>query len=705
LYWHWDEPAELLRCQGYWHADVPGVGSFVQATLNRATEAPKWVEGMARNTADGLVRSVWLSGAPLWFPDITLRADFRRGPLAAKADLHCAFGFPILAGERPLAVMEFFSRDIKQPDQALLRVVQAIGRQLGLFVQRKYAEDAQRLSEERYRDMFQSSPLPMWVWDAQTLEIITVNQAAVEHYGYSKEQFERMTIRSLWVPGEEARCEQNIREGAKKQLIRAQVNHVTEDKRVIAVEITARAFKLGARPVWLTLLNDVTERRRVEEQLRHLAHYDTLTNLPNRVLFYDRLKHALAQAKRNRWTTGVMFMDVDRFKNVNDTLGHAVGDQLLRLASERLVSSVRASDTVGRLGGDEFGIVLANLVEPEDASRVAQKIIENFQRPFKLEGAEVYVTPSIGITLYPKDGTEQDELIKNADAAMYRAKDAGRNNYQYYSPEMSARGRALLNLEANLRRALENDEFLLHYQPKATVVDGKVTGVEALLRWQQPGKGLVSPAEFIPVLEETGLIVPAGEWVLGSVCRQINAWLRAGLKPVPVAVNLSARQFLQPALGASILRILQEHQVDPTLIELEITETSLMSDPQEAARTLEYLKSIGVALSIDDFGTGYSSLSYLKRFALDALKIDRSFVRDITADANDAAITLAVISMAHSLGLKVVAEGVETREQLAFLARHGCDLIQGYLLARPLPAEQCVRFFDGQAQLRAAEPD
>lgn len=703
MHWSWDQSTELLRCADFWHTDCEQVEAFVAASRSTVNEAPAWVGKAPGTTTSGLVRNVWLSGAPVWFADVARRPGFRRGQIAAEANLHCAFGFPVLAGERPLGVMEFYSRAIREPDEALLRVVQAIGQQLGQFIQRKLAEDAQHTSEERYRDMFDSSPLPMWVWDDETLNILTVNQAAIDHYGYSRDEFQRMNLRDLWVLGETASRERNIRDRLSSQTMYLQSVHVTKDRRTIAVEVNARAFKLGARAVWLTLLNDVTERLRVEEKLLHLAHYDTLTDLPNRVLFYDRLKQALAQAKRNAWITGVMFMDLDRFKNINDTLGHAVGDQLLRQVSERLLRSVRSADTVGRLGGDEFGIVLANLCDATAAGHVAKKIIALFDLPFRLEGAEIYVTPSVGITLYPQDGTEQDALIKYADAAMYHAKKSGRNTYKYYSPKLNARGLALLNLEGSLRRALENDEFLLHYQPKATLATGAITGLEALVRWQRPAHGLVSPAEFIPVLEETGLIVQVGEWVLNAVCAQINAWRHAGLKPVPVAVNLSARQFLQPNLGTDIRRILATHQVDPALIELEITESSLMSDPQEATRTLEYLKQLGVAISVDDFGTGYSSLSYLKRFPLDALKIDRSFVRDITTDANDAAITLAVISMAHSLGLTVVAEGVETQEQLAFLALHDCDQIQGYYLAKPLPAEECARVIAGDRRLRSVE--
>jgi len=431
------------------------------------------------------------------------------------------------------------------------------------------------------------------------------------------------------------------------------------------------------------------QRKQAEEQLRHLAHNDVLTGLPNRVLFYDRLKQALAQAKRNRWTVGVMFIDIDRFKNVNDTLGHSVGDQLLQQVAERLVQAVRGDDTVGRLGGDEFALVLTGLATgAHDASLIAQKLMAAFKEPFALEGRSLYVTASIGVTLYPDDSTDQDTLIRNADTAMYRAKEIGRNSYQFYTREMNARALEMLSMEHALRGALARNEFLVYYQPIASVTGGEVTGVEALLRWQHPERGLVSPAEFLPLLEETGLVVPAGSWVLDTVCAQIARWREAGLAPVPVAVNLSARQFRAKSFEQEVRRMLDAHGVAPELIDLEITESSLMADLEEAARTLEFFKSLGVRLSIDDFGTGYSSLTYLKRFPFDALKIDRCFVHDIPRDADDMTITRAVISMAQSLGLKVIAEGVETAEQLAFLAEHGCDQVQGFYLARPMPADE-----------------
>jgi len=780
---------------------------------------PEDSENWVRQGVEGsmvLLHRAWRHGEPTWVADIEQHATFRRRASSRKFGLHSAFAFPILAGGRVIGIMEFFGRESRQPDGMLLQVVRSIGSQIGQFMQRKEAERALRASEERYRDVFDASPLPMWIWDDATLNIVAVNLAAIAHYGYSRDEFLGMNVRDLWAPGEVTQYERNIRNRSQQQTLHLQRRHRTKDGRIIHTEVTARLFSLGGQPVWLTVVNDVsermhaeaalreseeqfrqlagnipqvfwitdtfnrqtlyvspaaetmlgrplrdilsdrrsliravhkedrarvhaarktametgydetyrivrqdnsirwvhdrafpvrdgegrvyriagiaedvTDRKHAEERLEHLAHYDTLTNLPNRALFYERLKQTLAQARRNRWTMGVMFIDADRFKNVNDTLGHAVGDKLLQEIAGRLTRSVRSDDTVGRLGGDEFAIVLSTLASAQDATLVAQKIMAAFREPFRLEVSDVYVTASVGITLYPNDSTDQDVLIKNADTAMYRAKEIGRDNYQFYTPEMNTRAIEHLGMENSLRRALERDEFLLHYQPKVSVMDGDITGVEALLRWRHPERGLVSPADFIPLLEESGLIIQVGEWVLKTVCLQIKAWARAGIRPVPVSVNLSARQFAANDLGQTIRRILEEHQVDSALIELEITESALMENTGEAVRTLEYLDRLGVSLAIDDFGTGYSSLGYLKRFPLTALKIDRSFVRDVTTDGDDATITRAVISMAHSLGLKVIAEGVETRAQLEFLAEYGCDEVQGYYFAKPMPAEEC----------------
>jgi diguanylate cyclase (GGDEF)-like protein/PAS domain S-box-containing protein len=432
------------------------------------------------------------------------------------------------------------------------------------------------------------------------------------------------------------------------------------------------------------------QRKQAEDKLSFLARFDTVTDLPNRYLFTDRLGQMLAQAQRNDWSAGVLFVDLDRFKAINDTYGHAAGDELLRQAAARMQACVRSSDTVGRLSGDEFAVMLSSLAKADDAGTVAQKIVEELAAPFSLNGHQAYISASIGIALYPSDGREPDALLKNADTAMYRAKSQGRNGYQFYLPQMNERLIRRQQLETQLRGALDRNEFLLHYQPKVSLATGVITGFEALLRWQN-GETLVAPAEFITVLEETGLVVAVGEWALDSVCMQLKRWEQDGIALRPVAINLSARQFQVRNLADTVGQVLRRHDVNPALLKLELTESLLMSDAQESVETLHQLKHLGVQLSVDDFGTGYSSLAYLKRFPLDELKIDREFIRDAVSDPDDAAITVTIINLAHSLKLKVVAEGVETEGQLNFLRFHGCDEIQGFHFAQPLPADACAR--------------
>jgi diguanylate cyclase (GGDEF)-like protein len=488
----------------------------------------------------------------------------------------------------------------------------------------------------------------------------------------------------------------------EKQLVRKDGSHVW----VSLASSLVRASD-GSPRYFIAVIQDISESKRAaeelkvrEEQYRRLAQYDSLTGLPNRALLYDRLEHGITQARRHRSLLAVLFIDIDRFKYVNDTFGHSAGDDLLKQVAERFSGCVRGEDTVGRLSGDEFAIVLGRIGAARDGATVATKVVESLNRPFQLQGVDLFVTASIGITVFPSDGTDRDALIRNADVAMYRAKERGRNNYQFYTPEMNNRTREMLDMQNALRAALDRDELVLHYQPKIDIATGRVSGIEALLRWAHPKRGLIPPAEFMPMLEETGLIVQAGEWVLRSICRQLSAWRRDGTKAVPVAMNLSARQFLAPDLGQSIRAALEEHALDPELLEIEITESSIMADTEEAIRTLEYLQVLGVRIAIDDFGTGYSSLGYLKRFPLRALKIDRTFVRDITTDADDATITQAVVSMAHSLNLKVIAEGVESSAQLAFLMRYGCDEVQGYLFSRPIPADECLAFISDEPRIR-----
>jgi diguanylate cyclase (GGDEF)-like protein len=443
-------------------------------------------------------------------------------------------------------------------------------------------------------------------------------------------------------------------------------------------------------------------RKQAEEAVQFVATHDALTNLPNRVLFNQSLDRALALARRHNRRLAVLFIDLDRFKLINDTLGHDAGDALLTEVARRLTGSLRASDTVARLGGDEFVVLIEEVADPATIIDIAQKLIHSLGEPMTLSGHEYRMTASIGISSYPDDAEDVQGLLKNADIAMYRAKEQGRNNFQFYSARMNVHSVERLTLESGLRRALERDELVLHYQPKIDIRSGRVTGVEALVRWQHPEQGLVPPVRFIPVAEETGLIVPIGQWVLQSACRTHRAWSAAGLPHLRMAVNLSARQLLHVDLVKEIGGLLGRTGCDPGCLELEITESMVMQNPARAVELIHELKELGIAISIDDFGTGYSSLAYLKRFPIDSLKIDRSFIHDLPRDPGNMAITRAVIGMAHSLKLTVIAEGVETREQLDFLRGHECDEMQGFYFSKPVPAEDLAALLAAPAAKEAA---
>lgn len=434
---------------------------------------------------------------------------------------------------------------------------------------------------------------------------------------------------------------------------------------------------------------DISERKRAEEDVRRLAYNDALTGLPNRLLFRDHLDLAVAHAQRSAGGLAVLFLDVDRFKVINDSLGHSVGDRLIRGVGERLRGAVRHEDTVARLGGDEFTLLLPDVAEPVAAARVAEKVLAALRLPFTLDGNELFVTASMGISLYPGDGGDAETLVKNADIAMYRAKDQGRDGYMLFTPAMNASAAERLALENRLRRALPQGELELHYQPLIELADGSVYGVEALLRWRHPEHGVVPPADFIPLAEATGLILPMGPWVLETACTQAHAWQQQDLGALSVAVNLSARQFQQPGLSALVRHVLKTTRLAPHRLQIEITESSAMANAASAAETLAELRALGVRVAIDDFGTGYSSLAYLKRFAIDTLKIDQAFVRDLPREAG---IATAVIAMARTLKLDVVAEGVETWAQLEFLREHGCSRVQGELFSMPLPAADCAAY-------------
>ena len=448
---------------------------------------------------------------------------------------------------------------------------------------------------------------------------------------------------------------------------------------------------------------DITERRQADERLRQLAHYDPLTGLPNRMLLHDHLKRAMVDANRLERLVAVMFLDLDRFKTVNDTLGHEIGDALLGSVAERLAACLRPGDTASRLGGDEFAVVLANVAHVDDVTHVAQKILDQFLSPFRIAGRELFVSLSIGITLYPLDEKDTTNLLRDADIAMYRAKELGGNIFQFYTPELNARAARRLELETGLRRALERQEFVLHYQPLVDMKAGRICGMEALLRWQHPEFGLIPPLDFIPLAEDTGLIIPIGEWVLKTACAQIKAWHRMGFPALQVAVNLSGKQLRDRNLIATVERALMESGLDARYLDLELTESVLMRDMELAGTILAALKKVGVSFSLDDFGTGYSSLSYLKRFSIDYLKIDRSFVLDILTDPVGASLVEAIIAMAKVLHIKVIAEGVETYEQLDLLRRQGCDITQGFFCSPPVDAAVFSELLQDWNRLRAGK--
>jgi diguanylate cyclase (GGDEF)-like protein len=462
--------------------------------------------------------------------------------------------------------------------------------------------------------------------------------------------------------------------------------------------LAAEAMKAGAQDYLIKgqvenralprALRHAIDRHRIQIETVYLAQHDAVTNLPNRLVLKDRVSQAISLARRRKTATAVVFLDLDRFKYINDSLGHAIGDRLLQSVALRLVGSVRDSDTVTRQGGDEFVILLSEIAHSQDAAKSAKRILHSLTAPHLIGAHELHIDGSIGISVYPVDGEDAETLIKNADTAMYHAKENGRNNFQYFTAEMNVKVVARQSLEASLRRALEREEFLLHYQPKVNLNTGEITSVEALIRWQHPDRGLVSPAEFVPIAEDSGLILPIGRWVLREACRQARAWQDAGLPPIPTAVNVSYAEFRKPSFVEGVQTTLKETGLEARYLELELTEGVLMDDAKFTASVLQELKGMGIRLAADDFGTGYSSLSYLREFPIDILKIDRSFINQITADCDGSTIVDAIISMGKSLKHVVVAEGIETQEQRAYLQAHHCQEGQGYLFSRPLPAAQ-----------------
>jgi diguanylate cyclase (GGDEF)-like protein/PAS domain S-box-containing protein len=576
------------------------------------------------------------------------------------------------------------------------------------------------LSEERLAEAQRMAQLGYWEWDVErkfmfhsdeVLRILGVDRQAVSAapgaflalvHPDDRDGF-KAALSTRLVQGQDCAFEHRI---------------VRADGQVRVVNNQAKGVFDAAGKLLRVMgtTQDITERRHAESRVRELTLYDSLTGLPNRQFFNEQFEHSLALAQRLKLPLAVLVLDIDRFQRINDTFGHGVGDRLLKETAARLSRTLRDADylsraadapdahNVARLGGDEFTIMLASLAQAEDVAKVARRLLEAVAQPLQFDGQEVVVTASVGIAVYPADGTDTETLLGNADSAMYFAKEQGKNDYQFFSASMNARSFQKLSLENDLRKALERGELVLHYQPKVDAGNGRIAGVEALVRWNHPELGMVSPADFIPLAEETGLIVPIGEWVLGEACRQLAIWHAAGFDDLTVAVNMASPNFAQKDFVERVRASIRAAGITPGGVEIEVTESVLMQDVEATIATLKALKHAGLRLSVDDFGTGYSSLSYLKRFPIDILKIDRSFVRDVIGNREDAAITSAIIALARSLDMQVVAEGVETAQQAAFLRHKGCHLMQGYFFGHPVAAAEMGALLTASRSSASAGP-
>ena len=576
----------------------------------------------------------------------------------------------------------------------------------GEMAERETVEKTLRDSEERYRQLIEISP------DAIMIEregkITFVNTGALKLFGASEvREMLGMSLFELvsddWRELVREQIMKSLLAGSELQPVEGMMTRL--DGTRIDVEITQSVFQYGGNSAIQTVIHDITKHKHYEERLRKQALHDTLTGLPNRTLLMDRLEHAIMQAERKRHAVFVLFIDIDRFKLINDSLGHDVGDELLKTMAERMQFCLRKSDTLARLGGDEFVLVLGESLNSDAISQLINRMLNSVAEPVTLKNQEVSVTCSIGCSVYPDDGADAVTLLKHADTAMYRAKAEGRNNIQRYTADMLNRVNERLLIETQLRHALERNEFLLYYQPQVDLRSGRIIGVEALIRWQHPELGLVSPLRFIPIAEETRLIVPIGEWVIRTACRQAKAWQDAGLPPLQMAVNLSGQQLMRPELVTEVENALGETGLSSRFLELELTETVSMSDSLRTIDILHKLHGIGVTLAIDDFGTGYSNLAYLKQLPIQTLKLDRSFICDLTSDASHKGLVQGIIGIAHGLHLEVIAEGVEEMDQITLLSSYGCDVMQGYYFSQPLPAEKCTALLREEKTLALPQPE
>jgi diguanylate cyclase (GGDEF)-like protein/PAS domain S-box-containing protein len=680
-WWALERERDVLVCLGTWGLPDPAIAEYLEGSRRMQQE----------RQPGGMVRRAWLDGEPVWVEDLAEATFLSRQSAALSAGLRSAFAFPIRASGDVVGVVEFYSQTIRQPDRDLLDCCRYIGSQIGQFVLRAEMAAKLKATEQRFADTVELAAIGIAHVD-EAGRYLHANSFLCKLLGYSRPELLELTVKQVSHPED-----RNVADEMRTKLHRGEISSFQIEQRYqrkdsstvwVALTISLQRDQAG-RPLYdITIAQDISARKQAEARVQYLATHDALTGLPNRVMFAEMVNHGIGAAQRHGWRCAVMFIDLDRFKQVNDSLGHEAGDGLLRELSQRIKQNLRASDVAARLGGDEFVVLLQELQGAEEAGVVARKLLSAAMAPVQIAGQECRVTASIGISMFPDDAADEASLMKHADIAMYHAKEEGRNNYQIYDHVWGEQSLELMTLESQLRGALEANELSLHYQAKLNLSDHTICGVEALLRWNNAELGAVPPSRFIPIAEETGLILPIGRWVLRTACEQAIAWQRSGLPPVRVAVNLSPRQLGDSELLPALAEILRDTGLEPDLLELEVTESSMMQDAERAVQVLTALKGMGVQLAIDDFGTGYSSLAQLNRFPIDTLKVDRSFIRNIPSDAEGRAIAEAIIAMGRTLKLTVVAEGVETDDQRMFLRDLACDQMQGYLFSKPVCADE-----------------
>lgn len=668
-----------------------GAGASYLADIKVSVDAGK-MEGQ------GPMGAAIREGAPKVFNDFL--SDPKSAPwqaLATRFRFHSVVAFPIFRGGRCFGAIGVYSAEFGFFTSELMSLIGGLSDDI-TFALNSLDRERQRLADvvnlERAAKVFEYSKEGILVADADN-NIISVNRSFTEITGYLPEEVIGQNPRMLNSEFQDNEFYRKVRESlAATGSWQGEHWNRRKNGEIYPESLTVICVKDGDGEVvnYIGIFDDISERRLAEERIKQLAHYDVLTELPNRVLFSDRLEQAIIHAQRNQTKVALLFLDLDRFKHINDTLGHGVGDQLLQAVAQRLLECVREQDTVSRQGGDEFIAVLPG-TDAAGAALVAEKMLHSIIQPYEIEGHELHISSSVGVAIFPDHASDASMLTKYADVAMYQAKEGGRNQYLLFDPSMNASAYERLKLETSLRTALERNQLQLYYQPQVNLSDGRIIGCEALVRWHHPELGLVAPADFIPLAEETGLIGPISDWVLEEAIRQCQTWRSAGMPDLTMAVNLSPLQFRQRGLQEQINRLLGKYALPASLLDLELTEGLLMQGVEHTLTTLHALTALGVRISIDDFGTGYSSLSYLKRFPIQKLKIDQSFVRDVTVDSNDATMVRTIILMAHSLKLHVIAEGVETEEQATFLRESGCERAQGYLFGRPMPAVEFAQRF------------